>query len=126
MFTPAQVNTIARRAHHAVEGGGSGHTVYKMRVPRGRYVVGGVATIILPVGEAVARIRERVSAMLAQAEWATTLGYWEHEGSVYVDAGRTYGTLAYAVEVALERGEMAIYDRTMNVVIPVGGERGRL
>lgn len=112
MFTPAQINTIARRAHHAIEGKGEGHTVFDDMAMRGRYVVGGyTASLLFPIGEATARIREGIMA------WGTspllnahTLGYWEHDGTVHVDLGTMTSNWEHALTLARKRGELAIYD----------------
>ena len=66
MFTPAQINTIARRAHHAVEGKSEGHTVYRQDRAMGRYIVGGIGrTPMLATGTPVATIRAAIHGMIA-------------------------------------------------------------
>ena len=113
MFTPEGVRTLARRAASAVEGQGTGHAVYSLGATKGRYVVGGLATRIYPVGEAVGAMRKGMRAMADSYAGATadTMGYWEDGGAVYVDLGDTYDGVGMALAVAESRGELAIYDR---------------
>lgn len=123
MFTPAQINTIARRAHHAIEGKGEGHTVYRQDRAMGRYIVGGIGrTPMLATGTPVASIRQAIHGMIAtlRAEAVVeTLGYWEDGGTVYVDLGDTWTSRARALQVAARRGELAIYDREAGECITV-------
>lgn len=122
MFTRTDIATVSRLASRAVGGSGSGHTVYAPNVVRRRYVVGGyVPTLLYPIGTAPAHMRVRIwDAVHADAaQGATTLGYWEDNGTVYVDLGDMYYSLDIALEVARERGELAIYDRETGGCIPV-------
>lgn len=112
MFEPSAVARLARLAHAATEGGASGSTIYAMGATRKRYVVGGIATRIYPVGESRARLRDGMRSMLASygGAVASTLGYWEDEGSVYVDLGDMHDDLCDALRIAESRGELAIFD----------------
>ena len=129
MFTPAQVNTIARRAHHAIEGKGEGHTVYAMGSEYNpqRYVVGGlVPSAMLPIGTPVSAIRAAIVRMLARDKGgvAETLGYWEDGGTLYLDLGTTWTLEHNALKVASQRGELAIYDRETGECIRVSDTPG--
>lgn len=120
MFTPSQINTIARRAHHAIEGKGEGHTVYVSKVTARRYIVGGYRpSAMLPVGAPVRVIREAVERMCRNVNDAETLGYWEDDGTLYLDLGNTFYSLEIALEAAARRGELAIYDREAGECITV-------
>lgn len=123
MFTPAQIDTIARRAHHAIEGKGEGHTVYRQDRAMGRYIVGGIGrTPMLAVGSPVATIRAAIHGMIATLPGGAvmeTLGYWEDGGTVYVDFGDTWTSRRRALKVAADRGELAIYDRETGECITV-------
>lgn len=122
MFTRTDIATVSRLASRAVEGEGSGHTVYAPNVMRRRYVVGGYApTLIYPIGTAPAHMRVRIwDAVHADvAQGATTLGYWEDNGTVYVDMGDMYYSRDIALIVARERGELAIHDRETGECISV-------
>lgn len=123
MFTRTDVATIARKAAQAEEGKGQGHTVYAQGITPKRYVVGGYAPAQLyPVGAATAHMRVRIwdAVHAPAAEGAHTLGYWEDEGTVYVDLGDTWDGLGTAIAVAQARGELAIYDRREGRVITLG------
>lgn len=113
MFTPEAIRTLARKAASATEGNGTGHTVYSLGATKRRYVVGGLATRIYPVGEAVGAMRKGMRTMADSYAGATadTMGYWEDGGAVYVDLGDTYDGVGMAIAVAQARGELAIYDR---------------
>lgn len=124
MFTNAQLSRLARHASALVEGEGQGHTEYAHADSKRRYIVGGVVPArIFPVGEARAVIRAAVPRMVdaARAEFYAwdTVGCWEDGGSVYVDLGDTWHTLASALEVARGRRERAIYDRLTGECIPI-------
>lgn len=114
MFTPSQVALLARHVSDAVEGSGSGHTVYAPNVMRRRYIVGGVTpALVFPIGGSRHAIRAGIRRMLGAtlAPLAHTIGMWEHEGAVYVDLGDTWHSLKAALSMARIRGEKAIYDR---------------
>lgn len=122
MFTRTDVATIARLASQAVEGEGTGHTVYAQGISPRRYIVGGYAPAQLyPTGAASGHMRTRIwdMAHTNAAQGAHTLGYWEDEGTVYVDLGDAWDSLGMALAVARKRGEKAVYDRWMNAVIPL-------
>lgn len=132
MFTPESIRTLARKAASAVEGQGTGHTVYSLGAHKRRYVVGGLATRIYPVGEAVGAVRKGMRAMADGYAGATadTMGYWEDAGAVYVDLGDAWESVHTATLMAQARGELAIYDRETGECIylacptPVACEEG--
>lgn len=127
MLTDAAIARLARLASAAVEGSGSGHTEYAHADSRRRYVVGGVVPArIFPIGTARAVIREAVRRMMGapMAPLAQTLGYWEDNGSVYVDMGDTWHSLKAALSMARVRGELAIYDRETGECILVSDTPG--
>ena len=114
MFTRTDVAMLARLAAGAVEGDGSGHTVYAQQSTPKRYIVGGyLPAQLYPIGEAKGHMRTRIwdAAHTPAARFAETLGYWEDRGTVYVDFGTTYHSLVSALSVARTRGELAIFDR---------------
>lgn len=122
MFTRTDVATVARLASRAVEGEGTGHTVYAQGTTPRRYVVGGYTpSQMYPTGAASGVVRTRIwdAVHAPAARFAETLGYWEDEGTVYVDLGTTYHDEVSALSVARTRGELAIYDREAGVCIPV-------
>lgn len=121
MFTLAHTNTIAHAVANATEGLGEGRTVYVKGIAPRRYIVGGyLPSLIFPIGAAVGHVRKRVRAWVGDsARRAETLGMWEDKGTVYVDLGTMYYSLDVALEVARDRGELAIYDREEGVCIPV-------
>lgn len=112
MFEQSAVARLARLASAATEGSASGSTVYAIGAVRRRYVVGGLATRIYPIGESRDRLRKGMHAMLDSYSGAvaSTLGYWEDEGSVYVDMGDMHSDLDDALRIAESRGELAIFD----------------
>lgn len=127
MFTPAQIQSIARRAHHATEGKREGHTVYASKSTARRYIVGGYRpSAMVPVGAPVAVVRAAVGRMTRSAGEAETLGYREDDGTLYLDLGNTFSSLSMALHVAERRGELAIYDREMNAALTVEGARGTM
>lgn len=112
MFEPSAIARLARLAHAATEGSASGSTVYAIGAVRQRYVVGGLATRIYPIGESRDRLRKGMHAMLDSygGAVASTLGYWEDEGTLYVDMGDMHSDLDDALRIAASRGELAIFD----------------
>lgn len=119
-FTDAQQSTIARLAHSAEEGSGSGHTVYAADAKSRRYVVGGYRpSLMFPIGTARPVIRAAIRRLMHDAAQAETLGYWEDRGTVYVDLGNTFNSLHMALHVAARRCELAIYDTQTGECIPV-------
>lgn len=112
MFESSAVARLARLASSATQGSASGSTIYAVGAVRKRYVVGGLATRIYPVGESRVRLRNGMRAMLSGYAGATasTLGYWEEEGTVYVDMGDMHADLDDALRIAESRGELAIFD----------------
>lgn len=112
MFEQSAIARLARLASDATEGSASGSTVYAIGAVRYRYVVGGLSTRIYPVGESRAALRKGMHAMLRGygGAIASTLGYWEEEGSVYVDLGDMHANLNDALRIAESRGELAIFD----------------
>lgn len=112
MFQPTEINALARTAHALVEGGGQGATIHALDTRMECYVIGGVATRLYPVGEAVARLRADMHALAGAYVGivADTMGVWEDAGTVYLDLGTTADSLSHALAVAKGRGEMAIYD----------------
>lgn len=112
MFESSAVARLARLAHAATEGSASGSTIYALGAVRCRYVVGGLATRLYPIGESREAMRKGMRAMLAGYGGATasTLGYWEEEGTVYVDMGDMHSSLEDALRIAASRGELAIFD----------------
>lgn len=130
-FSDAQIARLARLASAAVEGSGSGHTEYAHADSRGRgrYVVGGVVPArMFAVGTARPVIRAAVRRMMQapMAPIARTVGYWEDNGTVYVDLGDTWHSLRAALSLARVRGELAIYDRETGGCIPVAPAFGAL
>ncbi|AWY04988.1 hypothetical protein SEA_HORTUS1_6 [Microbacterium phage Hortus1] len=131
MLTDAAIARLARHASAAVEGSGSGHTEYVHADSRRRYVVGGVVPArIFPIGTARPVIREAVRRMVRDAAAASlafdTVGYWEDNGSVYVDLGDTWHAASSALGVARDRRELAIFDRLTGECIPVPPAFGAL
>lgn len=123
MFTRTDVARIARLASLAVEGSGTGATAYDEHAMRGRYVVGGYAPAQLyPIGEGRGHMRTRIWDWVQAHPEAHTLGYWEHEGTVYVDLGTMTPGLEYALQLARTRGELAIFDRHTGECIPVNAD----
>ena len=126
MFSRTNVATVARLASRAVEGEGAGHTVYAEGTAPRRYVVGGYTpTLLFPVSAPSGHMRVRVWdwAQADAARFAEALGYWEHEGTIYVDFGTTHASIDDALRVAASRGELAIYDRETGQCITVEGNR---
>lgn len=120
MFTRTDVAMIARLASLAVEGQGQGATVYAQGVEPKRYIVGGYAPAqMYPIGEGRGHMRTRIwdAVHTPASEGAHTLGYWEDDGTVYVDLGDTWDGIGLALAVAETRGELAIYDRKERRVI---------
>lgn len=120
MFTRTDVAMLARLAAGAVEGDGTGHTIYAQGDAPRRYIVGGyLPAQLYPIGEAKGRMRTRIwdAAQAPAARFAETLGYWEDEGTVYVDFGTTYHDEVSAISVARTRGERAVYDTWKHAVI---------
>ena len=114
MFSTSDVYALARKAASAVEGDGTGHTVYSPECAPRRYVVGGYTpSVLLPVGAPVGVVRRAIRRMVGAhgARFSETLGYWEDNGTVYLDLGTTYHDEVSALSVARTRGELAIYDR---------------
>lgn len=79
-----------------------------------RYIVSVASLAQEPVDKpiTVADWRIIVDRYLALAKElpALTLGYWLDNGIAYVDANLSYPSLQYAILVAAQRGEIAIYD----------------
>lgn len=114
MFSTSDIYALARKAAFAVEGGGTGHTIYSPECAPRRYVVGGyIPSVLLPVGTPVGVVRAAIRRMVRDsgARFAETLGFWEDNGTLYLDLGTTYHDEASALSVARTRGELAIYDR---------------
>lgn len=122
MFTHTQLANVARHAHALVMSEGQGYTQYATYAPRARYVVGGfLPSRIYPIGEAVARIKADAltDSRTPLGMAAHTLGCWEDDGTVYVDFGTTTDDLGHALGVAVDRGELAIYDTVTGECITV-------
>lgn len=120
MFSTSDTYSLARKAASALEGDGSGHTVYARDAEARRYVVGGYTpSTLLPIGTPVGVVRGAIRRMVGAsgARFAETLGYWEDNGTVYLDLGTTYNDEVSALSVARTRGELAIYDRQTGEVI---------
>lgn len=114
MFSTSDIYALARKAASAVEGEGAGHTIYARGTEARRYVVGGYTpSVLLPVGTPVGVVRRAIRRMVGAhgARFSETLGYWEDNGTVYLDLGTTYHDEVSALSVARTRGELAIYDR---------------
>lgn len=114
-FTDTQVDAVTIAAIL-----GQGHTEYRGKPEyAGRYVVGGLATEVFPSGSA--NVRHRVDYLLGgqEAASAETLGVWVENGNVYIDLGDTYTAESMALQVAAQRGELAIWDRMTETVIYV-------
>ncbi|QZD97602.1 hypothetical protein SEA_PLATTE_6 [Microbacterium phage Platte] len=131
MLTDTAIARLARLASAAVEGSGSGHTEYAHADSRRRYVVGGVVPArIFPIGTARPVIREAVRRMVRDAQAASlafdTVGYWEDNGSVYVDLGDTWDGVGMAIAIGQLRSELAIYDRETGECLPVPPAFGAL
>lgn len=122
MFSTSDIHALARKASAAAEGEGAGHTVYSPECAPRRYVVGGYTpSSLLPVGTPVGVVRAAIRRMVGAsgARFAETLGFWEDNGTVYLDLGTTYNDEVSALSVARTRGELAIYDRQTGECIPV-------
>lgn len=97
-------------------------TIYADDATRYRYVVGGIATRIMPIGEGKARLRTALHAMAEGSDKGNlTLGMWEDDGAVYLDLGDTWPGLGMAIAIAEKRGELAIYDTWESRTIRVNG-----
>lgn len=114
MFTSDQIDAVAIAAIK-----GEGHTEFNgPEKYAGRYVVGGLATDTFPAGFPNVR---QIVADLARNATAETLGCWENNGIVYIDLGDTWTHLSAALQVASQRGELAIWDRLTGTAIATEG-----
>lgn len=123
MFTRSQLANVARHAHALEQGQGQGYTQYATYAPRGRYVVGGLLpSRLYPIREAVPAIKADAlkDSRTPLGMAAHTLGCWEDDGTVYVDFGTTTDDREHALCMAVDRGELAIYDTVTGECITVG------
>lgn len=105
-------------AHHAATG--KGYTAYLNKEEyAGRYIVGGIKTATIPTGTPNMAAIVKLIATDFSATRPETIGTWEEDGLTYIDAGSTYYSLSVALEIATNRGELAIYDRITNTEIRV-------
>lgn len=79
----------------------------------GRYVVGGLKTVTAKIGDALNQA-ESIAERLGESGAAQTLGSWANNGTIYYDLGDTWNSMADAMRVAKERGELAIWDSWTN------------
>ena len=116
-------STAAFALAHAAHAG-TGHTEYRNRAEyAGRYIVGGIATAIIPSDAAgFPELVLRSALDLLESEdalKAETVGVWSHDGNTYLDLGDTYYMLDSALTVAQARGELAIWDRVTGTEIGI-------
>lgn len=117
---PSNAAFALAHAAHA----GTGHTEYRNRAEyAGRYIVGGIATAVVPsdaVGFPELVLRSALDLLDSEdARKSETVGVWSHEGNTYLDLGDTYYMLDSALTVARKRGELAIWDRVAEQEITV-------
>lgn len=118
-FTDMQVFAVAHAAYTRREG----ITEYAFNRPdrAARYVVGGIATKVVPhdaAGYASACLTAAID-LASEGMMPETIGVWHDDGIAYLDLGDTYSALDLALDVAQQRGELAIWDRVTNSEIRV-------
>lgn len=111
--------TLAHAAHT-----GTGHTEYRNREEyAGRYIVGGIATVVIPsdaAGFPELVLRSALDLLGSDdARKAETVGVWNHDGNTYLDLGDTYYLIEVALTIARKRGELAIWDRVTGTEIGI-------
>lgn len=99
----------------AIDSGGT--TIRTSDNPLHRYVVGGLATIMVPMARVThptteAWLDQKIWDVMLSPLFFETLGSWRDgiTGDIYVDFGDTYENRETALEVAAARGELAIFD----------------
>lgn len=121
------IHRTARRFVEAVKAG-DGATAHFLQFTHENvngYVVGGaVPEVVIPVDQFDGREAfYAITRLLKSAEDAgvtiDTLGVWVDGGLAYVDAANICYGIPYSIEVAMERGELAIYDRVNRECITV-------
>src|SRR5690606_28220305 len=112
-FSPDQIDRLVTDALE----GADGHTIYAFDRPEhsARYIVGGAGTVLRKSTRQLyyepTRARERIRAWIDENRGAETLGFWVDGDNVWFDAGETYSSREGALNVARDRGELAIWDR---------------
>lgn len=110
-FSVMQELSVAYAGYDRAEG----HTEYAFDQPdrAARYIVGGIGTRTVP-HDTPNYARECLNAvwwLSGDSHQAETLGVWHDNGTAYFDLGDTYSRLDLALDIAQQRGELAIYDR---------------
>ena len=118
-FSDMQVFSIAHAAYTRREGA----TEFAFNRPdrAARYIVGGIATKVIPhdtAGYASAVLTAAID-LASEGFMPETIGVWHDDGLAYIDLGDTYSSLDLALNIAQQRGELAIWDRETNSEIRV-------
>lgn len=103
-------NDVRLLTNEAVHNGG--YTI-PLTDSLGRFVVGGLNTVTAKISDAPNQA-ESIAERLGESGAAQTLGSWENAGTIYYDLGDTWDSMADAMRVARERGELAIWDSWAN------------
>lgn len=100
-----------------------GHTEYAFNSPdrAARYIVGGIRTVTVAHDDAMyaGECLNAVFDLSIDSQGAESLGVWHDNGSAYFDLGDTYSRLDLALDIARQRGELAIWDRETETAITV-------
>ncbi len=104
--------------------GGSVNTVFPDYTPTEGYMVGGKSWSMVVSKNQVDTVNI-LSYVLAHTSLMfkgaadVYLGWWEHQGKVHIDISDHLGTLKSALEVARERGKLAVWDIAGNMEVGV-------
>ena len=115
---PTSVAEVLWRQTFA-QGGGSVDVTG--RCPTSGYAVGGrVPAVVVPAWRDHPEVaRESIARFVREHEGTGVLGTWEDDRTLYLDVCDVVPTLADALALARERGELEVWDYARGVGIPV-------